>query len=303
MEGTVQGFLPPQETGFMLTIYAPAKINIVLEVLGKSNNRHRVMSILQTINLCDILKFRLTEGVSFTCNEPSLQHGNIIEKAARLLKEDSHSSKGVYIELYKNIPWGAGLGGGSSDAASTLLALNKLWSLGLTTSGLTQLADKLGSDVTFFLHGGTALVEGEGEKVTPLVPLSPTYFILLMPPIPKVEHKTKQLYNNLISSRFTNGEFVSKALQNLLQERMIPGHLMFNAFEETAFSFFPGLTEYKQAFQDAGAASVHLAGSGPCLYTINSNEQQAGHLCSTLRNAGLKSYVARSLPLTNTAYH
>ena len=97
MEGTVQGFLPPQETGFMLTIYAPAKINIVLEVLGKSNNRHRVMSILQTINLCDILKFRLTEGVSFTCNKPSLQHGNIIEKAARLLKEDSHSSKGVYI--------------------------------------------------------------------------------------------------------------------------------------------------------------------------------------------------------------
>jgi 4-diphosphocytidyl-2-C-methyl-D-erythritol kinase len=286
----------------MLTIHAPAKINIVLEVLGKSNNRHRVMSVLQTINLCDVLKFRLAEGISFTCNEPSLQHDNIIEEAARLLKEDTHNIKGVQIELYKNIPWGSGLGGGSSDAASTLLALNKLWSLGLTTSRLTQLAATLGSDVAFFLYGGTALVEGEGEIVTPLVPLSPTYFILLMPPLLKIQHKTKQLYNNLHSSRFTNGEFVSKALLSLLHKKVIPPHLMFNAFEETAFSFFPRLTEYKQAFQKAGATSVHLAGSGPCLYTSTSDEQQACHLCSSINNAGLKSYIARSLPSTNSSY-
>ncbi len=286
----------------MLTIHAPAKINIVLEVLGKTNNRHRVISVLQTINLCDVIKFRLAEGVSFSCNEPSLQYGNIVEEAVRLIKEDTHNIGGVQIELHKIIPWGAGLGGGSSDAASTLLALNKLWSLGLTISKLTQLASKLGSDVAFFLRGGTALVEGEGEKVTPLIPLSPTWFVLLMPPLLKIQHKTRQLYNNLHASSFTSGEFVSEAIPSLLHTGVIPPHLMFNAFEKTAFNFFPRLAEYKQAFQIAGAKHVHLAGSGPCLFTITSDKEQAGHLCSALREEGLESYIASSLAERNNNY-
>jgi 4-diphosphocytidyl-2-C-methyl-D-erythritol kinase len=287
----------------MLTIHAPAKVNIVLEVLEKTNNRHQVISVLQTINLYDVIKFQLAGNISFTCDEPSLQNGNIIEEAVKLLKEDTHNIEGVRIELHKNIPWGAGLGGGSSDAASTLLALNRLWSLGLTPSKLTQLAFKLGSDVPFFLRGGTALVEGEGDRVTPLVPLSPTWFVLLMPPLLKIRHKTRQLYNNLNASHFTGGEFVSEALLSLLHKRAIPPHLMFNAFEKIAFSFFPGLAHYRQIFQKAGAASVHLAGSGPCLFTITSDAEQAGCLCSALRDEGLESYIASSLPARNNDIH
>ena len=133
----------------MLTVYAPAKVNIVLEVLGKSADLHHVISILQTINLCDVIEFRLAKDISFKCNESSLQHNNIVEKAAGLLKNAAGCTKGAKIELCKNIPWGAGFGGGSSDAASTLLALNQLWSLNLPIDNLIRLASQLGSDPLF----------------------------------------------------------------------------------------------------------------------------------------------------------
>jgi len=286
----------------MLTVFAPAKVNIVLEVLGKTTDLHQVISIMQTINLCDVIEFRLAKDISFRCNEPSLQHNNIVEKAADLLKEATHCSNGARIELRKNIPWGAGLGGGSSDAANTLLALNQLWSLNLPTDNLIRLASKLGSDVPFFLHGGTALVEGSGEKVTSLLPLPPTWFVLLIPPQLKIQNKTGRLYSELHEENFTKGEYVSSALLSLLQKRMITPNLMFNIFEEIAFGFFPRLTEYKQVFKRIGASSVHLAGSGPSLFTAMADEGQARKLCSDLKNKGLESYVVPSLPARVSNY-
>lgn len=286
----------------MLTIFAPAKINIVLEVLRESADLHQVISIMQTINLCDVIEFRFAKDISFRCNEPSLQHDNIIEKAVSLLKESTHCTKGAKIELYKNIPWGAGFGGGSSDAANTLLALNQLWSLNLPTDNLMHLASKLGSDVPFFLHGGTALIEEAGGKVTSLLPLSPTWFVLLIPPLLKTQNKTRRLYNELYEKDFTKGGFVSAALLSLLQKRIIAPHLMFNVFENIAFGFFPGLTEYKQVFQKAGASSVHLAGSGPSLFTTIADEGQAKKLCSNLKSKGLESYVVPSLPARVSNY-
>ncbi|MFB0557032.1 MAG: 4-(cytidine 5'-diphospho)-2-C-methyl-D-erythritol kinase, partial [Dehalococcoidia bacterium] len=129
----------------MLTIYAPAKINLVLEVLGKYDGYHQISSIFQTINLCDTLRFQLAEGISFKCSEPSLERNNLVTEAATLLRKATKYNKGGRIELGKNITWGVGLGGGSSDAASTLLALNKLWELKLPVSELVHLAAKLGS--------------------------------------------------------------------------------------------------------------------------------------------------------------
>lgn len=286
----------------MLTVFAPAKVNIVLEVLGETTDRHQVISILQTINLCDVIEFRSAKDISFRCNEPSLQHDNIVEKAVGLLKKTTHCTKGAKIELYKNIPWGAGFGGGSSDAANTLLALNQLWSLNLPTDNLIHLASKLGSDIPFFLHGGTALVEGAGEKVTPLLPLSPTWFVLLIPPLLKIQNKTRRLYSELYEKDFTKGEFVSAALLSLLHKRMIAPHLMFNVFEKIAFGFFPSLTEYKQVFKMIGASSVHLAGSGPGLFTTMVDEGQAKKLCSNLKNKGLESYMVPSLPARVSNY-
>jgi 4-diphosphocytidyl-2-C-methyl-D-erythritol kinase len=280
----------------MLTVYAPAKINLVLEVLGKDNDYHRISSIVQTIDLCDVLKFQLDEGICLECAEPSLKRDNLVTRAATLLKESTKRTLGARVELRKHIPWGVGLGGGSSDAAATLLALNELWGLKLPLSELVSLASKLGSDVPFFVHKGTALVGGEGEKVTPLPSLPATWFVLLVPPLPKIPAKTKQMYNNLCAAHYTGGQFVQKALSSLKQGKGIAPDRMFNVFEKVAFDFFPRLDKYRKTLEEAGAPGVYVAGSGPCLFTFSSGEEEAGELFSHLKKQRLECYLASSLP-------
>lgn len=280
----------------MLTVYPPAKVNLVLEVLGKYDDYHQISSILQTIDLCDVLNFELAEQISFNCTEPSLEGNNLVAEAAMLLKKVTRYDKGAQIELHKHIPWGVGLGGGSSDAATTLLALTKLWKLNLSVSELLQLASKLGSDVPFFIYGGTALIEGKGEKVTPLPPIYPTRFVLLVPPLAKIPGKTKKLYSKLNAGHFSKGQFVRAALLSLRREKTIPPALMFNVFEKVAFDFFPKLNEYKRNFEEAGASKVCLAGSGPCLFTSVPEERKAKELYLRLENRGLECYLASSFP-------
>jgi 4-diphosphocytidyl-2-C-methyl-D-erythritol kinase len=276
----------------MLTVYAPAKINIVLEVLGKDNDYHRISSIVQSIDLCDVLNFQLDEEVCLECAEPSLKRDNLVTQAAALLKESTKCSLGARIELRKHIPWEVGLGGGSSDAAATLLALNELWGLGLPLSRLVNLASKLGSDVPFFIHRGTALVEGKGERVTPLPSLPATSFVLLVPPLPKISDKTKQMYNNLQAAYYTEGQYVQQALSSLRRGKPIDYSLMFNVFEKVAFDFFPGLDKYRRILEEAGAPGVYLAGSGPCLFTFSSERKEAGELFSHLEKQRLECYLA-----------
>jgi 4-diphosphocytidyl-2-C-methyl-D-erythritol kinase len=280
----------------MLTLYAPAKINLVLEVLGKHNYYHRISSIVQSIDLCDVLNFQPDKGICFECDEASLKRDNLVTRAATLLKENKKYSLGARIELRKHIPWGVGLGGGSSDAAATLLALNELWGLWLPLSELVHLAFKLGSDVPFFVYKGTALVEGKGEKVTPLPSLPSTCFVLLVPPLPKISGKTKRMYNNLEAAYFTEGQFVQQALLSLRQGKVIDPSLMFNVFEKVAFDFFPGLDKYRKTLEEAGAQGVYLAGSGPCLFTFFSGKEKAGELFSRLKKQGLECYLASSFP-------
>lgn len=280
----------------MLTVYAPAKINLVLEVLGKYNDSyHQIKSIVQTINLCDILNFELDREVSFECSESSLESDNLVMKAARLFQEVTNCRKGVQIKLDKNIPFGVGLGGGSSDAASTLLALNTLWEMNFPRSQLAHLASEVSSDASLFIYGGTVLVEGRGEKVTPLPPLPPGYFVLHVPPLPGIQDKTGRLYGELNASHFTPGKFVHAALQVLEGGRTIDSSSMFNTFEAVAFDAFPQLDKYKGIFEETAGLAVHLAGSGPCLFTSIQDEQKAGEVCLSMRRRGLECYVAASL--------
>jgi len=280
----------------MLTVYAPAKINLVLEVLGKDNDYHRISSIVQSIDLCDVLNFQLDDGIGFEFDEASLKRDNLITRTATLLKESTKCSLGARIELRKHIPWGVGLGGGSSDAAATLLALNELWELRLSLPELVQLASELGSDVPFFIHKGTASVEGRGEKVTLLPALPATFFVLLVPPLPKIPGKTKQMYGKLNAAHYTEGRFIQQALSYLKQGKAIDHSLMFNVFEMVAFDFFPGLDKYRKTLEEAGAPGVYLAGSGPCLFTFFSEERQAKVISLNLRGQGLECYVTSPFP-------
>lgn len=285
----------------MLTVHAPAKVNLVLEVLGKVDDYHRISSIVQSIDLCDVLTFEPDGDIRFECDEPVLEQDNLVVRAAMLIRERTGCESGARIRLHKRIPWSAGLGGGSSDAAATLLGLNELWRLGLSTGELVGLASELGSDVPFFIHKGTALVEGKGEQVSPLPSLRATYFVLLVPLLPGVVGKTGQMYGRLDATQFTEGLFVRAALTSLREGKMIEPVLMFNAFERVAFGVFAGLDEYAKVLSAAGAPGTHLAGSGPCLFTFFSVEGKARALSLRLSKQGFECYVAASLSPTDVA--
>ncbi|MFC1927867.1 4-(cytidine 5'-diphospho)-2-C-methyl-D-erythritol kinase [Chloroflexota bacterium] len=280
----------------MLTVYAPAKVNLVLEVLGKDNGYHRIRSVVQSIDLCDVLNLELDKEIRFECDEPRLRRDNLVTRAVSLFKESTKCDLGARIKLRKHIPWGAGLGGGSSDAAATLLSLNELWRLEMPLSRLIRLAFELGSDVPFFIHKGTALVEGKGERVRPQPPLPSTSFVLLVPPLPKVPDKTKQMYSSLRVADFTGGEFVEAALLSLRQGQRPDPDVMFNVFENVAFDFFPGLEKYRRILEEAGAPRAYLAGSGPCLFALFSRKEEAADLFSRLKQQRLECYLAYSLP-------
>jgi 4-diphosphocytidyl-2-C-methyl-D-erythritol kinase len=281
----------------MLTCVAPAKINIVLEVLGKrADGYHEIRSLVQAINLCDVLSFELADKTSFECTEPSLQTSdNLVVQAAELLRKISDYEKGAKIKLEKRIPWGAGLGGGSSDAATTLSALNKLWGLKLTTSDLVELAARLGSDVPLFIHGGTALIQGRGEKVTPLAASMPCWFVLLLPSLPRISYKTKQLYSHLDNRHFTEGEFIDKAVRTWSQDRRIVPSLLFNVFDKVAFDAFPGLGGYWRRFEEAVGTDIHLVGSGPALFAPVDGEAEAEKICSLLSQQKLEAYAVSTV--------
>ncbi|MFC1968713.1 4-(cytidine 5'-diphospho)-2-C-methyl-D-erythritol kinase [Chloroflexota bacterium] len=281
----------------VLTISAPAKINLTLEVLGRRDDGyHEIRSVMQTISLCDTLSFEPAEEVYLRCAEPGLESPeNLALKAASLLREVTQYPKGVRIRLVKSIPVTSGLGGGASDAAATLKEINKIWETGLSFQELVQLAPRLSSDTAFFLYGGTALVESRGEKVSPLPPCPATWLVLLMPPLPRMSSKTERLYGSLPASHFTQGQFADRAVESLSQGQWADPSLLFNVFESIAFDLFPGLDEYWRRFLEAGAASVYLAGSGPALFTLVKERAEAGRINHALQQLGLKSYLAQTL--------
>ncbi len=281
----------------MLTVLAPAKLNLTLEVLAKRRDGfHEIRSVIQTVNLCDSLTFRLSQNITFKSNLPAwIPEESLVSKAAGLLREGSGGAKGATIEVSKRIPLVAGLGGDSSDAAATLRGLNKLWGLGLSSQTLLESAAQLGSDVALFLYGGTALVAGRGEIVTPLPPLPPLWVVLVVPPVPRLPGKTKQLYASLQASHYTDGQITGRLVAALKTGREFTPSLLYNTFENVAFTHFSELGVYREHMVKVGADNVHLAGSGPALFTLVKDKAQAEELYVRLQQQGLKSYLAETL--------
>lgn len=183
-------------TNHSITLPAPAKVNLFLHILGRrENGYHNIQTVYQFISLQDQLTFRVTQESSIQLS-PTLMGvktaDNLIVKAAGLLQQTANVTQGVDIRLEKHIPMGSGLGGGSSDAATTLLALNELWQTGLSLAELSELALVLGADVPVFLHGHAAWAEGIGEELAPIILPEPWYLIL----IPHCHCETKKLYHD-----------------------------------------------------------------------------------------------------------
>jgi 4-diphosphocytidyl-2-C-methyl-D-erythritol kinase len=278
----------------MLTTTAPAKLNLTLEVLKKrTDGFHEIRSVVQTISFCDKIKIGAAPKLEIKCSLPGWNASkSLVTKAVSLLRNSTGAGQGALIEIEKKIPVSSGLGGDSSDAAAVLRGLGMLWGLKMSQRDLLAYGAQLGSDVPLFLYGGTLLAEGRGEIIRPLRPMPHMSVVLLMPAVPKVEDKTKQMYAQLVVRNYTNGKNTLDFINMLEGKAAVPGITLFNVFDEVGLRFFPGLKEAKQKFLEAGATDVHLAGSGPTLFTILRNDVKAYDIHEKLQKMGLETYLS-----------
>lgn len=281
----------------MLTIPAPAKINLTLEILGKrADGFHEIRSVVQTIGLCDMVHFRESPELEIFSDPPDWKAvDSLVSQAVKITRKKTGCSEGAMITLGKNIPLGAGLGGDSSDAAATLRGLNRLWKLGLARDELSNMASQLSSDVALFLHGGTLGLSGRGEVVSPLMPIDNVWVVLLIPQIPQVSNKTEKLYHSVTSESYTRGQFTENMIRRLNTVGSIEPGMMFNAFDEVAFGYFNGLDVYRERFVDCGADNIHVAGSGPVLFTITPEITSAENIYRKLKRRNLEAYLCNTL--------
>ena len=280
----------------MLIIEAPAKINLTLEVLGKRpDGYHEIRSVIQTVNFCDSLQIVPDKEVRFKSNK-SVWSGeqSLVAKAVKLLQVTTGSTQGASIKIKKWLPLISGLGGDSSDAAAVLRGLNQLWELGLSTTKLQALAQQLGSDVSFFLSGGTALMEGRGEKVTPLPPMPHQWVILIIPEVPRLPGKTKRVYSMLRPSHYTDGKITEQLITFLKSGGEFSPSLLYNVFENVVFGSGEELTVLRDHILKTGAPNIHLAGSGPTLFTLLEDKSQAEDLLVRLKNQGMEAFLTET---------
>ena len=280
---------------------AYAKINLALEVLGRRDDGyHEVSTVLHAVELADHLTFEASEGLLLERDDPTIAgEGNLVLRAARLLQQAAGSSRGASITLRKGIPIAAGLGGGSSDAAVTLLALSRLWGIGMSPDELMELGATLGSDVPFFLQmSGCALATGRGERVVPLPTAQGWWVVVLRPEVAPLPNKTATLYSMLTEEDFSDGSRTEMVAERLKTGRLAAGGLH-NGFERVAAVAFAGLDEYRRVLKRAGAPFVTLAGSGPALYTLVDSAEQGREILEALRREGHEAWMAALIEATS----
>jgi 4-diphosphocytidyl-2-C-methyl-D-erythritol kinase len=277
-----------------MRLCAAAKINWTLEVLGhRDDGYHEVRTIVQTVEPYDTLDITPAGRLELEVEgsyRPSKD--DLILRAAALLGRGDED--GAHIRLGKRIPVAAGLGGGSSDAAATLRGLNELWRLGYGDARLAEMGAEIGSDVAFFIHGGTALAEGRGERVTPLPDIPPLWLVLLAPPF-HLPEKTRRMYDALTPADFSDGSRTEALLRRLQRGLPIVDSDLHNAFERAAYELFEGLDVYRDALLAAGARRAHLAGSGPALFALGLDEAAARAIRDRLQPPGGQALLVRTL--------
>lgn len=279
-----------------MRLYAAAKINWTLEALGRPDSYrgyHEVRTVMQTVEPCDSLDIGPANGLQLEVEgRREVSGDDLILRAADAL--DEGGGRDACIRVSKRIPVAAGLGGGSSDAAAALRGLNELWELGRSEAQLAEAGAGLGSDVPFFVYGGTALAEGRGERVTPLPEPPPVWLVLLAPPFELAE-KTKRMYAALTQADFSDGSRTEALVGRIRGGGPVDDSGLYNVFERVAYEVFAGLAAYRDALLTAGARRVHLAGSGPALFALGADEDAARSVQARLRLPGGQAFVVRTL--------
>jgi len=261
---------------------APAKLNLFLHVIGqRADGYHLLQTAFRLIDVCDWLRFspRSDSEIRIAGALPGIEEGeNLVVRAARLMQAAVGSRPGVDIEVEKNIPVGGGLGGGSSDGATTLAVLNRLWQVGQPDATLSSMALSLGADVPFFLFGGNAFAEGVGEQLAPLA-LPPAWYVVLVPPIavstraifasPELTRNSKTITISGFSAGFGKNDLEPVVCQ---RHGEVAAHL-----------------EWLKRFGNA-----RLSGSGACVFAEFATEREARSVLSRMP-ADIRGFAVRGL--------
>lgn len=269
----------------MLACPAPAKLNLFLHVVGRrKDGYHLLQTVFRFLDFSDQLRFAVQENGAVNLHTPTPgvpEENDLCVRAAKLLQQESSTSLGVEIFLEKRIPMGGGLGGGSSDAATTLLALNRLWRLDWKRSRLMELGLRLGADVPVFIFGENAFAEGIGEKLSPIV-LPPAWYLVLTPP---VQVPTAQIF---ASNELTRNTIPIK----IPPFSVAQGH---NDLEPVVCRAYPEVARHLQWLKRLGGATiVAMTGSGACMFAEFTTEA-AAQMALTQLPGSLKGFVAQGL--------
>ncbi|OED44987.1 4-(cytidine 5'-diphospho)-2-C-methyl-D-erythritol kinase [Endozoicomonas sp. (ex Bugula neritina AB1)] len=264
-----------------LVLPAPAKLNLFLHIIGqREDGYHQLQTLFQFVDYGDELTFELADKLTLSSNNPALEtDDNLIIKAARLLQEKTNNRLGASIHLLKKLPMGGGVGGGSSDAATTLLALNALWRLNLSMDELADIGLKLGADVPVFVRGKAAFGEGIGEVLTPVNAPEDWYLVL----VPEVHVETIRMFQHKDLTRDTPAIKVCAALEQNGQ----------NDFEPLVRRLYPEVRQCLALLERCdGSGSARMSGSGACAYIPFACRQQAEAAQSELAIQGESNFTS-----------
>lgn len=276
-----------------ITIAAPAKINLSLDITGKlENGYHALDTIMQTISIEDKITLAKTgRQISVLCDHPQVPqgNGNICHKAAEAFFEKTALEGGVIITIDKNIPVAAGLAGGSSDAAAVIKGLNLLYGTGLTQREMCEIGLKCGADVPYCIVAGTCRAKGIGEKLTKLPSFAGVYIVLV---VPDFFVSTAWAYKNYDLNK-TDEKPCTEELISYIRGRDIKNtaERMVNVLESVTAKKHPEIQEIKNDIKKSGACGSVMSGSGPSVFGLFENEEKARIAFSVIREKYNRSYL------------
>ena len=284
-----------------MIVKAPAKINLYLEIINKrADGYHNIESVMHTVSLFDILEFTKIKDnkIELVCDNADLfdTKKKFVYKAADKVKEKYKINFGVKIKLTKNIPMGAGLGGGSSDAAATILALNKIWNINDDIKNLELLGATLGADVPFFMTGGTAKISGIGGIVEKINTNFSGTFVLVKP---NFGVSTPYAYSK-VKFPLTNTHKISKITTILEKEAFdfeSAKDLFFNRFEDFIFDEYQEIKQIREVLENLGCASL-MSGSGATVFGLVHDKENLDFILNELKKCGWNIWVASSFEVS-----
>ena len=273
----------------LLTLSANAKINLTLDILGtREDGYHEVAMIMQEISLHDTLSMgKINQGISLTIVIEGQQgtlpadESNLCWKAAALVQKEYNLQEGVEIHLTKRIPMAAGLAGGSADAAAVLKGMNHLFRLGMTEARLCELGARLGSDIPFCIMGGTMLATGRGEILTRLPSFPRLSVVLAKPPVGVSTAWAYKTYDAGYDGPHPDNEAMLEAIHG--GDAHKAAGLLCNVLEGVTETEHPVIADYKRLMMEHGAMASMMSGSGPTVFGLVREKQQAWHLADTLK--------------------